>query len=186
MVIISQIIRSFILGIIAAIVLAVLSIGTSFFKSSVENEMQYSKVKVEQIYTENEEAFCAVQNYIDNFDLSPYKTKATDRAYFSIIRPDTLPQDSKYTGWITTNKTFDLIIDDDTVNAALDQIFRSVRIIDIIQTNNESARSIYFYISHSVGLVHSKSGDVPTDYPDEMGYTFQRINDNWFYWKHKG
>jgi hypothetical protein len=186
MVIISQIIRSFILGIIAAIVLAVLSIGTLFFESSVKSEMQYSMAKVEKIYTENEVAFSAVQTYIGNFDLSPYKIKTTDRPYFSILRPNTLPEDSKYTGWITTNKTIDVIIDDDTVNTALDQLFRSVGIIDIIQTNDESARSIYFYITHSVGLVHSKSGDVPADYPDEMGYTFQRINDNWFYWKHKG
>ena len=57
----AQIIRSFILGIIAAIVLAVISIGTSFIKSSAEDEMQYSMAKVEKIYTENAEAFYTMQ-----------------------------------------------------------------------------------------------------------------------------
>jgi len=181
-----QIILSIILGIVVLFIIAAICVGTLFFSLSAQSENQNSMPKIEKVFKENAEAFCTVQTFIDNFDLTPYEKEANARPSISIIRPDTLPESSKYAGWIFTNKTYDLIIDDDTVNTALDQLFRDVAVVDITQTNDESTRSIYFYITYNVGLVHSKSGDVPTDYPDEMGYTFQRINDNWFYWKHKG
>jgi hypothetical protein len=181
-----QIILSIILGIVVLFIIAAICVGTLLFILNAQRESQNSMAKIENVFKENAEAFYTVQTYIDNFDLTPYEKESAVSPSISIIHPDTLPESSKYAGWIFTNKTYDLIIDDDTVNAALDQLFRGVAVVDITQTNDESARSIYFYITYSVGLVHSKSGDVPTDYPDDMGYTFQRINDNWFYWKHKG
>ena len=178
-----KVILYFLIGIVGSAAFFAVLIFGSFALAYFGDELLYPKFRVEWIYARNEEEFNAVVQYIDNFDLSPYEKEATDRPRISIFHHDPLPENSKYTGWIFSDKTYDLIIDDDSVNAALDQLFREVGVIDIDQTYDESARSVYFFITYSVGLVHSKSGDVPVDYPDDVGYTFKRINDNWFYWK---
>ena len=177
----AQIIRSFILGVVAAIMLAFVSIGTVLQKPDIINNSPYSKADTKKIYEKYKESFHTVQSYIDAFDLTPYETDG-ENAYILIDRIDVDNAEKTYGFYICNGEKTLVDSGDVTVNNALGTLFNQAGIEFIVQQRTSDENCVYFGIKTYKGLVYSSNGIKPQDTPAEVPYYFSRVDGNWFYW----
>jgi len=170
------------MGLIGAIICtAIILIGVLLLISESDT-LQYPKYRVARIFAKYEESFEVVRQDIDNTDFSVYPDDSVNAPRVTIYSPEELPDIPLYTEVISAGWDYEIEIDDNSVNCALDDLFRDANVIYIQQTRNTDARSVYFNILSTVGLVYSRSGEAPCDTPSDMIYSYKRINDSWFYW----
>ncbi|MPM03451.1 hypothetical protein SDC9_49718 [bioreactor metagenome] len=179
--IIAQIIRSFILGIVAAIVFAFVSIGTVLHEPDIINNSPYSKTTTKEIYEEYTESFHTVQTYIDEFDLASYETDGK-AAHILIDRFDADNSEKTYGIYVCNGEKKLVEASDEAVTNALDTLFNQAGIEFIVQQRTDDENCVYFGTKTYKGLVYSSNGKKPQDTPAEVPYYFSRVDGNWFYW----
>jgi hypothetical protein len=172
-----------VVGLFSAIIFAVIALVGIVVLISENDTLQYPKHRVAGIYSKYAESFETVRKHIDNIDFSVYPDDAVNAPRVTIFSPEELPDFPLYTEVISADWDYEIEIDDDAVNCALDDLFRNANVIYIQQTRNADTRSVYFNILSTVGLVYSRNGEPPTDTHSDMIYSYKRIDDNWFYWR---
>ena len=177
----TQIIRSIILGIVAAVVFAFVSIGTVLHEPDIINNSSYSKTTTKEIYKEYKESFHTVQTYIDAFDLAPYETNG-ETAYILIDRIDAENSEKTYSIYVCNDEKTLVETDDESVINALDTLFSQAGIEFIVQQRTDDENCVYFGTKTYKGLVYSDNGKKPHDTPAEVPYYFARVDGNWYYW----
>ncbi len=169
--------------VLSFIMVGILALSAFVFYMFNKTDIVYPEHKVVHLFTKNEEAFETVRQFVDDVDFSGYPVAYKATPYVSISSPDPLPDIAEYKVRVTTDQMYQVDVDEEKVNQALDQLFRKSDITYISQTRNEEFRSVYFYIANGVGVVYSRTGQTPEDYVDDMYYEYERISDNWFYWR---
>ena len=165
------------------IALLIVLIGSFILIDHFRCKAQYSIQKIERAYHRNEEYFQAAVSYLQGIDTTDFQEQGIKKPVITIGKPHELPNDSVYKYSVFSTSATSVTISDREMNSTLDDLFRNTDLTSIWQTNTAESPSIFFKFSALSGLVFSPSGNAPVDSFDaSMVYSYERINDNWFYW----
>ncbi|MEA4949372.1 MAG: hypothetical protein VB034_09490 [Eubacteriales bacterium] len=166
-----------------SIVLLILLVGSFILIDHFRYKAQYSIQKIERAYHRNEESFQAAVSYLQGIDTTDFQKEGIERPVITIQKSDELPNDTIYKYSVFSTSATSVTISNREMNSTLDDLFRNTDLTSIWQTNAAESPSIFFNFSVLAGLVFSPSGHAPIDSFDaSMVYSYERINDNWFYW----
>lgn len=165
------------------IALLIVLIGSFLLIDHLRYEAQYSYQKIERAYHRNEESFQATVAYLQSIDVTDFQKESVDKPVITIREPDVLPNDPVYKYSVLSTSAASVTISDREMNSTLDDLFRNTDLTYIWQTDAAESPSIFFKFSALAGLVFSPSGNAPVNsFNASMVYSYERINDNWFYW----
>ena len=171
----------FIIGAVSAVVLLVLLFWLFLVTTGA---VKYPRLGVEYKFHRYERSFETVYQFIDDFDLSPYKVDGEIAPNILIQRDDTEDSGRTYNAYVYRGDEFPIEIDDESVTQALDVLFDHAGIAFIVQLREPKEPNVYFAIKEYAGVVYSKSGELPTDTPAKVYYYITPLHGNWFYWYH--
>jgi hypothetical protein len=167
----------FIIGVVSAAALLVLSLWLYLVATGA---VRYPLLGVEYKFHRYERSFETVYQFIDGFDLTPYKVDGESAPYISIKGVDAANDKKAYKIYIN-QKEISLTLDD-SVTQALDILFEQARISHIIQLAEPDDQYVYFTMKEYYGVAYSKSGEKPVGTAPGYYYDFRPMNGNWFYW----
>ena len=132
-------------------------------------------------YKRHTDAFQQICTYMDATDISAYP-KGDSKLPNITIRRKSVNNVATYYAYVNADQNYELNIEDENVRRDLDELFQKTSLQYIVQTKDADSRSAYFGFNGNRGVVFSRSGFEPADQPVESIYSYQRINDYWFYW----
>lgn len=176
-----SIIKYFVLPIIGSIVFFLLLVIAVLFLLEIPSEPVFGEKQAKAMYTEQKAAFETVRQFIDDFDLMPYKVEGAD-TYILIQRVESENAEKAYSLSVHNGEVIPIETNDVTVINALEILFYQEKIEFVVQHTTENDRCVYFGIEENKGVVYSESGNEPQDTPAKVSYYFKKIDDNWFYW----
>ncbi len=147
-----------------------------------DGEPVFGEKQAKAIYTEQKVAFETVRQFIDGFDLTPYKVEGESAPNILIERDGSEDSEKTYHAYVYRGDEIPIVIENESVTQALDVLFDQIGIVFIVQLREPNERNIYFAIKEKAGVVYSENGEMPTDTPAGVPYYIKPIEGSWFYW----
>ncbi|MEN6595961.1 MAG: hypothetical protein ABFC31_13535 [Clostridiaceae bacterium] len=173
--------KYFVLPIIGSIAFFLLLALTVLFILETPSEPVFGEKQAKEIFTEQKAAFETVCEFIDYFDLTPYKVEGED-TFILIERVESENAEETYFLSVRNGEVIPIETNDEAVINALEILFYQDEIGFVVQHTTANDRCVYFGIEENKGIVYSESGNEPQDTPAKVSYYFKKIDDNWFYW----